>query len=397
MTGRLQRIGRMLRPLWAILCGLTIAALVMQLSGYNVREAYGALFTGATGIEQGAARGTNQIALSVPHYALKSYHLNTFLLAQSLAKMTPLLFCGLAIALGLRAGLFNIGAQGQMTVGALAAAYVGQWGIGKGDTGTLPPLLHITLVMGAGATAGALWGALPGLLKAYRGVHEVIATIMLNYVAINATTYFVTHNLKDPNSAAAQSARVAKSAWLVPYVAGSNLTAGFLIALLAAAALAFLISRTSLGFRIRAVGMGADAAAAAGISVPRTLITTMALSGALAGLAGAIEVAGVHHRFIQGIASNYGYDGIAVALLGGLGGGGVALSALFFGALSSGASHMQTLTDVPDSIAVIVQAIVIIFVGVRYVRKDSRKRRTFNLDEMQPAEIGTGIGNGKVI
>ncbi len=395
MNGRLLKTGRLLRPLFAIVCGLGIAALVMQLSGYNVREAYSALFTGATGIEPGAARGASQIALGTLPVFSRPYHLNTFLLAQSLAKSTPLLFCGLAIALGLRAGLFNIGAQGQMTVGALAAAFVGQWGIGKGDSGTFPPLLHITLVLMAGAAAGALWGALPGLLKAYRGVHEVIATIMLNYVAINATTYFVTHTLKDPNSAAAQSARIAKSAWLAPFVAGSNLTAGFLLALLAAAALAFLIGRTSLGFRIRAVGMGADAAAAAGISVPRTLIVTMALSGALAGLAGGVEVVGVQHRFIQGIASNYGYDGIAVALLGGLGGGGVGLSALFFGALSSGAAHMQTLTDVPDSIAVIVQAIVIIFVGVRYIRRNKRNRGTFNLDEMQPS--GSGIGSGKAV
>lgn len=350
-----------LRPLLSIGVGMALAALLMLASGYRPMEAFAALGTGATGLEAGPASAPNQIALG-------PLHLNLFLLAQSLAKVTPLIFIGLAIALGLRAGMFNIGAQGQMLSGALLAAVVGRWGAQAGErlpTGTLPIALHVPLVLLAGCLGGALAGALAGFLKAWRGVHEVISTIMLNYVAANVALYLVTHNLKDPGSSAQQTAAIAQSAWFVALVPGGNLTLGFFLALFAAALYAFVIQRTALGFQIRAVGLGAEAARANGIPVTRTLITTMALSGGLAGLAGAIEVMGVHHRYVQGVAGNYGFDGIAVALLGNLSGVGVALAALFFGALASGATFMQSQTNVPDSIAVIVQALVILFVGVR--------------------------------
>lgn len=354
-----------------------MAALLMQLSGYDVRAAYLALWSGATGLASGPAHGSSQIPLG-------PLHLNLNLLAQSLARVAPLLLVGMAIALGLRAGLFNIGAQGQMTVGALAAAVVGLWGGssssgGAGTGGGLPPLVHLPLTLLAGTVAGGLWGALPGLLKAYRGVHEVIATIMLNYLALNLVTYLVTHNLKDPTSASTQSPLIAPSATLTTWPAGSNLTIGFLLALLLAAAITFLIQRTALGYQIRAVGLGAQAARAAGIPVERVMVTTMFLSGALAGIAGAIEVMGIHHRYVNGVAGNYGFDGIAVALLGGTGGIAVALSAFFFGFLASGADYMETLTNVNSSIAVIVQALVILFVGIRttlslpFTKKNSTK------------------------
>lgn len=364
MTGRIAEGSGFVRALGSVLVGLLLVAVIMQLTGYDPRAAYSALWAGATGLQAGKATSPNDLPLLSTPFAL---HLNKFVLAQSLAKVTPLLFAGLSVAIGLRAGLFNIGAQGQMIFGALAAAVVGLIGVGadKNGTGSLSPLLHVPLALLAGALAGAAWGALAGLLRAWRGVHEVISTIMLNYVAVNLVTYLTTHSLKDPHSMAAQTPMMARASWLAPIVPGSNLTAGILFALLAAAAMSFLIRRTALGYTIRAVGLGADAAQANGIPVARTLVLTMALSGALAGLAGAVEVTGVHHRFVQGVAGSYGFDGIAVALLGGLGGGGVALSALFFGALASGASFMQLQTDVPDSIAVIVQAVVIVFVGIR--------------------------------
>ncbi|HZT42761.1 MAG TPA: ABC transporter permease [Chthonomonadaceae bacterium] len=368
-------LGNILRPLLSVLAGLLLAGILIQASGYNVPAAYSALWTGATGLR--SATGTPSPTTLFFHLGGWSGALNLFVLAQSLARVTPLLLTGLAVALGLRAGLFNIGAQGQMTCGALAAAIAGQ--AGGALTGT-PSLLKIGLILLLGGAAGALWGALSGLLKAARGVHEVLSTIMLNYIAANLAGYLVTHSLKDPHSMAAQTGRIAPSTWLPPLVPGSNLTAGLFLALIAVLLYAFLMRRTALGYEIRAVGLGAEAAQAAGTPVGRTLVTTLALSGALAGLAGAIEVLGIHHRYVQGIEGTYGFDGIAVALLGNLQAGGVAAAALFFGALANGATFMQLQTDVPDSVAVVVQAVVILFAGVRYARVWWRRQKP------QPAE-----------
>ncbi len=351
MKERLLARSGMLRPLLSVAVGLILAAILIALSGYSASQAFSALWTGATGLAAGPPVGRLDRAFGSGHIAL-------YQMAVSFSKMTPLLFCGLAVALGLRAGLFNIGAQGQMTFGAMAAASVA---LRPG----LSPFLHVPLTLAAGAAAGAVWGALPGLLKARRGVHEVISTIMLNFIALDIANYLITHNLRDPNSQNPQTPQIAASAILTPLIPHTFLTVGLYLALLAALAVALLIRYTALGYAIRAVGLGAEAARAAGIAVPRTLIVTMALSGALAGVAGAVEVMGVQHRYAQGIAATYGFDGIAVALLGGVGGMGVVLSALFFGGLASGSSFMESLTNVPAPISVIVQAVVIAFVGMR--------------------------------
>ena len=341
----------------SIAAGLLLAALLIQISGYNASEAFSALWIGATGLQSGSPVSPSDIPVGAGH-------LNLFLLAQSLARATPLLFCGLAVAIGLRAGLFNIGAQGQMTVGAMAGAATGLAHL------PIPPVLHMILALMAGAFAGGVWGVIPGLLKAWRGVHEVLSTIMLNFIGINLVTYLASHNLRDPNSQNPQTAQIDHSLWLQPLVAHSNLTIGALIATACALATPFLLSRTPVGFQIRATGLNPDAAKASGISIPRTLAITMAISGALAGLAGAIEVIGIHHRYVDGVAGTYGFDGIAVALLGGAGGGAI-LSALFFGFLSTGSDYMQSLTHVPAPVAVVVQAIVILFVGIKTLNPTS--------------------------
>ncbi|HEV2474520.1 MAG TPA: hypothetical protein VGS41_17715, partial [Chthonomonadales bacterium] len=190
-------------------------------------------------------------------------------------------------------------------------------------------------------------------------------TIMLNYIAADLASYLVTHQLKDPGSMAAQTREMSHGAWLAPLTPGSGLTAGLLLALAAAAWYGFLLRRTAVGYEIRAVGLGQAAARAAGLPVQRTMILSMALAGALAGLAGALEVMGIHHRYVEGVAGTYGFDGIAVALLGGLATAPVILSALFFAALVSGAAYMELQTGVPSSIAVVIQAVVIVAVGVR--------------------------------
>ncbi len=361
----------LMRSLLSIILGLLVVGIVLKLSGFRPFEAYQALFEGATGISSGKPVSISDRGF---HIGTWDGHFSTYTFAQTLASITPLLFTGLAIALALRAGLFNIGAQGQMAVGATMAGLVGAIGTGGAINpvvGTLPRMIHIPLVLLASAIAGALWGGIAGYLKAKRGVHEVLSTIMLNYVAINLTNYLVTHSLKDPNPAnmAVQTGLIAKSAWLHPLVINSNFTIGLALALLCAVGVAFLLAFTVLGYEIRAVGLGAGSARANGIAVPRVIIKTMAISGALAGLAGAIEVMGIHHRFLQGTAGDYGFDGIAVALLGGLNAGGITLSAVFFGALSNGANFMQLQTNVPKTIAVVIQAIIILFVGVRFQRK----------------------------
>ncbi|MCS6776057.1 MAG: ABC transporter permease [Chloroherpetonaceae bacterium] len=363
MTGAVTPGSGLARALLSVGIALVVAAVIMHLSGYDALSGLAALWAGATGLRAGPPQADGQIAFGAGPF---TGHLDVYNLAQSLARSTPLLFTGLSVALGLRAGLFNIGAQGQMIAGALAAAVIG----GAGG-GTLPGPVHLLLVLCAGALAGAAWGAVPGILRATRGVHEVISTILFNYLATNLATYLVTHGLKDPDprKMAPQTAAIAPTAHLHPWVAGSNLTAGLLLALVAAMGVACLVRRTSAGFQIRAVGQGLEAARAAGISVPGVMVRAMALAGALAGVAGAIEVMGVHHRYVQGLAGTYGFDGIAVALLGGLNGMGVTLSALFFGALSNGAEFMELETNVPRALAVIVQAIVILCVGVRLARR----------------------------
>lgn len=381
---KLRLSTQLMRPLFGIAAGLAIAAIVMLTSGFHPVTAYGALWSGATGLVAGPPDGTNSIRVG-------SGHLNLFLLAQSLAGITPLIFTGLAVAVGLRAGLFNIGAQGQMTVGALAAAWAGELGVrnSSGD-GSLNTAIHVPLVLLCGAAAGALWGALPGLLKAARGVHEVISTIMLNFVALDLVQYLITHSLhdSDPNNMAAETRLMANSSWLYPYVHGSSLTAGLPIAVGLAVLTTILIRRTAIGYQIRAVGLGAEAARANGIEVGRVLVLTMALSGAIAGIAGAVQVMGIHHRYVVGVAGSFGFDGIAVALLGNLTGEGVVLAALFFGALASGSVYMETTTNVPAPISEIVQACVILLVGMRFVLN---KTQTAAADlPPGPEIVGTG-------
>ena len=383
MSGRLS-YGGLLRSLLSAAMGLLLAGIVMQGSGYNPAEAFRALWTGASGLHPAPSQGADDLSLHLGSLALGCLNLSS--LANSLYRTTPLIFTGLSVALGRRAGLFNIGAAGQMIAGALAAAAVGLIGA-NGKNGALPPLVHLPLTMLAGAAAGAVWGAIPGLLKAYRGVHEVIVTIMLNFTALNIASYLITHNLRDTanGTMAPQSPLTARSAWLTPFVPNTALTMALPLALLAAWGISFLIRRTALGYEIRAVGQGTEAARAAGIPAAAIITKTMALCGGLAGLAGALEIMAAQHQYVAGIEGSYGFDGIAVALLGGLNGGGIVGSALFFGALANGSKAMQIMTDVPDSIATLVQAFVIVFAGIRWLPR-------FAVPKTKPAERQAGNG-----
>jgi simple sugar transport system permease protein len=343
----------LLFTLGSLALAFTLAALIILATGGNPVTVFIALMKGAFG------------NLYVFGYSLIIYrHYDPPIeIFRTLSKATPLLLCGLAVAVGLRAGLFNIGAEGQLLVGALATAWVGY------SLKGMPALLHIPLALVAGAIAGAIWGFVPGLLKAWRGAHEVIITIMMNYVAIRLTQYLVNHPMKDPNTLNTATPFIQPSAQLWVIEKTSEFSVGFFIAILLAVGYAFLMRRMALGFCIRAVGQGTEAARSAGIPISRTLITTMCISGALAGVGGAIEILGLHHRFYDQFSSGVGFDSIAVALLGGLNAPGIVLSAILFGGLNTGAEQMQIDTGTPLQIAGVIQAIIILLFGTRYLKR----------------------------
>jgi simple sugar transport system permease protein len=320
------------RSLAALAVAFALAALLVALTHGNPVAALGALLRGAFGGPR-AWGGT-------------------------LAKATPILLTGLAIALAFRGGLFNIGVEGQLYAGALAAAVIG-------DRLALPAPLHAGAALLAGVAAGALWALPAALLKSRRGVHEVISTIMLNYVAFLLTDWLASGPLKAPDRMGSQTPMIEASARLPRLLPPTELSAGFLIALAAALLVALLLARTPLGFEIRAFGFNAEAADRAGVSVPRTLLLTFALSGALGGLAGAVEVLGLHYSFAARFSPGYGFDGIAVALLAMNHPLGAVGSAVFFGGLMNGAIAMEIDAGVSRHLVTIIQAFAVVAVAIR--------------------------------
>ncbi len=284
----------------------------------------------------------------------------------------PYIFAGLAVSVGFKGGLFNIGGEGQLAFGAVAAAWAG-YALPKILNISIPPFLHVLLAVGLGVLAGALWGAIPGFLKAKTGAHEVINTIMMNYIALNLTSFLLNGPMKDPSptNVVARTPKIAETAWIMPVFEKFRFHWGFILALVMAFLVWWLLWKTKLGFEIRTTGLNPDAAKYAGINVARTIVITMGLSGALAGLAGAIEVTALNRRHELGFSSGYGFDAIAIALLGKNHPIGVVLAALLFGAMRNGATRMQFLTQIPVDIISIIQALILLFVSadaiVRYI------------------------------
>jgi simple sugar transport system permease protein len=317
-------------PLVAVLLALIIGAIILALSGANPLEAYGALLEGAFGSPAAIQR--------------------------TLEKATPLIFTGLAVAFAFKGGLFNIGAQGQLLLGGVFAA-----AIGFGISG-LPLIIHAPLALLGGALAGAAYGAIPGWLKARTGAHEVITTIMLNFVAINITDFLADGVWKDdsPGNIVARTPRILESAE-IPVVA--FIPVGFLIGCLMAVATWYLLWHTTLGYEIRTVGLSANAAKYAGISVATIIILTMTISGFLAGMGGAIETLGVVGRYQPGFNIGLGFDGITVALLGKTHPFGVIPAAILIGALRAGSSQMQFSAGVAKEITDVIIALMLFFVA----------------------------------
>lgn len=291
---------------------------------------------------------------------------------------TPYIFAGLAVALAFKGGLFNIGAEGQLAFGAVATAWIG-YSLPEMLGFEIPGILHLPLAIAAGILAGALWAAIPGALKAYAGGHEVINTIMMNYIALNITSFLLNGPMKDRNplNVIARTPEIAEGARLPVIMEGLRIHWGFPLALLVALGVWYLLWKTTLGFEIRTVGANPDAAKYAGINFKRIIILTMALSGLLAGMAGAVEVTGLNYRHELGFSIGYGFDAIAIALLGKTHPMGVVLASILFGAMRNGATRMQFLTQIPVDIISVIQALILLFVAadaiIRYIYRIKAK------------------------
>lgn len=277
------------------------------------------------------------------------------LLADALVRSTPLIIAGLAVAFAFRGGVFNIGAEGQLLMGAVAYSTVALiWGSTLGR-------FTIVVAMLAGAIAGALWAGIAAFLRRRFHVLEIISTIMLNFIAIHFVSFLVRGPLQEPTHIYPQTESLQPTARLPQLIPGTRLHFGFLIALFLAVALAWIFARTAVGFRIRAAGASPVAALLAGrINVSRTSTLVFLLSGALAGIAGSIEVSGVTFALYENLSPGYGYTAIAVALIAGLNPLGVVASGIFFGVLETGAIALQREFAVPSSLASIVEATLIL-------------------------------------
>jgi simple sugar transport system permease protein len=362
--------GPLIVPILAIFTGLILAGLLVAITTedfYSVLfkspllaiqaglraalDAFSALFTGSIGNPSKiitALQGGDAEAIR------RAF--NPFF--ESLVRSTPYIFAGLAVALGFRVGLFNIGVEGQLYIGAIFAVYVGY------SLEGLPTIIHIPLALAAGALGGALWGFIPGWLKAKTGGHEVINTIMMNYIAFRFSEWMLRGPIKRPESASPVSPVIQDSAKLTRFFGDPiRFHIGFFIALAFAYLVYWFLFKTKWGFDLRTVGSNPHAARYAGMNIVASTVLAMVLSGALAGLAGANEVLGVNHNLALAFSSGYGFDSIALALLGKSHPVGVVLASLLFGTLRNGATNMQLFAGIPIDIISIVQAIILAFIA----------------------------------
>lgn len=322
---------------------LALAAILLTLAGHNPFEVYRLLLVESFG-------GVRRVAAT-------------------LSSTTPLILTGLATAVAFRAGAFNVGVEGCIFVGGLAAAYVG-----FSFTG-IPGVPLMLLALAMSIVVGALWMLVPGVLKARLDVDEVVTTLMLNFIAISLTAYLVNGPLLAPGSANSATPMVAAAARLPRLMPPSTLNIGFLIAVLLLVLYWLWGSRTALGFETRLAGLNARFATAQGIDVPMLITKMMLLSGAIGGLAGGIHALGTVGRFVSGFSPGYGFTGIAVALLGRGTAPGIFLAALLFGALATSGATIQLFSDVPIEIVEILQGMVMIFAVARFGWIFARRRR----------------------
>lgn len=358
---RVFRVVDILLPLLATLAALAVGAVMLILLRANPIEAYSALLDGAFGSQNA--------------------------LADTLVKATPLLLVGLGICIAFRGGVINIGGEGQLVVGAVSATFVGL---------AIPDSrgwLVIPLALAAGFLAGAVWGGIPGLLKAYFNVNEILSTIMMNQIAVQGMNFLLRGPMIDPVQLEAasripQTARLSQ-AYDLPRLVPTRLHLGTGLAVIAAILVFIFLWRTTIGYRIRAVGLNPDASRYAGISVKRYIVLALLLSGAFAGLAGAIQVYGVNHRmFTDGSATGFtggaGFNGIVAALFGQLHPLGTIPASFLFGALLVGANKLQRAMQVPSALITALNGLVVVFVvSSELWRRRLARLRTLDTREEQ--------------
>jgi general nucleoside transport system permease protein len=344
----LDRTGDALLPLVAVPLALLIGVIMLLLLNKDPVLAYTALLQGAVG--------------------------DVSSITQTLVKATPLLLVGLGICIAFRGGVINIGGEGQIIVGALAA---GALALSNPD---LPRIVMLPLSMLMGTLAGALWGGIPGFLKAYLNVNEILTTVMMNAIALQLSNFLLRGPLIDPaeieaGTRIAQSALLPQAAWLARLVPRTLLHSGFIIAVVLAILVYIFLWRTTIGYRIRAVGLNPDASRYAGVKVPFYQALALILGGAFAGLAGAVEVMGVQHRLMEGLSGGYGFSGIVAALFGKLHPLGAIPASLFFGGLLVGGNKMQRAVQVPSALIDTMLGLVVLFVVAAEIWAIYRARR----------------------
>ncbi len=363
-----------LMPVFATLAALAVGAVVLLFLGVNPFEAYGALIEGAFGSPNA--------------------------MAETLVKATPLLLVGLGICIAFRGNVINIGGEGQMIIGAIFATILGLTFTG------LPGWLMIILAMLMGFIGGGFWGAIPGFLKAYFNVNEILSTIMMNAIAVQIMNFLLRGPMIDPAqlelaSKIPQTARLLE-AFRLPRLAPTRLHLGFLFAVILAFLVYIFLWKTTLGYRIRAVGQSHHAARYAGINVKKNIVLALLLSGAFAGLAGAIQVYGVNYRMItdgsaSGFTGSAGFNGIVAALFGQLHPIGTIPASIFFGALLVGANKMQRVMQVPSALITTLNGLVVIFVvSSEYFQRRRQKQRISSAenDSGEPPGNDTEITSG---
>ncbi|MEA4812169.1 MAG: ABC transporter permease [Anaerolineaceae bacterium] len=378
-------------PILAILTGLLLGALLIAITSPTVYQAFSQSF--ANGVStafsevakayqalfEGSIGSPARIIAAFQAGDAKEIRMAVNPILESLVQSTPYIFAGLAVALGFRAGLFNIGVEGQLFIGAACATYVG-YAI-KG----LPPYIHMPLAFLAGALGGAFWGFIPGLLKAKTGAHEVINTIMMNWIAFRLTEWLLTGPMTRPNAGGMPISPVIEKSAEIPQFFESPIRfhLGFFIALLIAWLIWFLLFKTTWGLDLRTVGTNPRAAKYAGLSTVKTIMIGMSLSGALAGLAGAVQVLAVNRSMAIGLSSGYGFDSIALSLIGGNHPLGVVLASLLFGTLRNGATRMMVTSQIPIDIVDVIQAFILMFVAapaiirsIYHLKKKSKEDST---------------------
>lgn len=338
--------------LTALLLSLLVSSVVIVIAGYSPFEAYGAMLKGAFG--------------------------SSYYLAQTVGTAIPLIFSGLAMAIAAKVGVFNIGIEGQMIVGSLAAALAGTYVTG------LPAWLHLPLCILVAMAAGGLWAMVAAALKNALHINEVILTIMLNYIAMYIVEYLVNYPFR-AEGMVIRTEEIQPTAALTTLVPHTRLYTGIFLALFAAVIIWLVLKKLRFGYELRAVGSNPDAAEAAGINKKKYVLWAMFLSGALAGIGGAGEVLGFYGYYISSMTSGYGFDGIAIATMGRNNPFGTVLAAMLFGALRNGATGMNRSTSIPGEFIQVLQALVILFVStpgiIRAIQKRLKRRKTYQEKE----------------